>query len=449
MILLISWAILLFSCRIEKTVGIPVKDSITIKVNTNSIIATGVSNKYGLNLNAGIDADVNRPADSRSLVEAIKDIGAKYLRYPGGKKSLYYFWAADPYTDPASNYWAPGRYAEYAKNTINFDQFISICNQTDATPHINVGYNPEVGLNETVAAEWVRYANITKGYGIKHWEIGNEMWQDELGFTTNTLAALVKMYSKAMKSIDPSIKIGVSWNDLPAIIQECDSFIDFVSISNYEHGNVGIKSYNAYATKGDVNFLKIDENISKKIVVSEFSPILWDNSDWDATNNLGKGLMNFDFVGQILKSEKCEYACFWNTRWYTDSKPVYNALDDKNDLTPIAKSLVLWRMFIKDKLVCATSTEGSIVSYASYDSDNGDLNIFLINKATSSKDVTVNVKSDFTYSTTFDIWQYKGNGYTYVNPVVENVGKANIKDNIIEAFTLPSTSITTFVLKAK
>ncbi len=24
------------------------------------------------------------------------------------------------------------------------------------------------------AAGWVRYANVTKGYGIKYWEIGNE-----------------------------------------------------------------------------------------------------------------------------------------------------------------------------------------------------------------------------------------------------------------------------------
>ena len=98
-LVLIIWITLFFLGRTENIYGNLLKDKVSVTINTNNIIATGISNKFGLTLNAGIDVDANRPAGSRALTEAINDTGAKHLRYPGGKKSLYYFWAAYPYKD--------------------------------------------------------------------------------------------------------------------------------------------------------------------------------------------------------------------------------------------------------------------------------------------------------------------------------------------------------------
>jgi alpha-L-arabinofuranosidase len=448
-IIVATGAILFLSCKILYNDSKKINEQISVTVNTNTVLAIGINNKYGINLNAAIDSDADRPTGSRTLIEAIEDMGIKYLRYPGGKKSMLYFWSAAPYVDPSTNYWVPGYYSNNAKSTIDFDQFMSICHQTGAIPHINVGYNPAVGLDENVAAAWVRYANVTKGYEIKYWEIGNEMWQKYLGFTASTLAEVVAKYSRAMKAVDSSIKIGVSWQNLPEIIAECGDHIDFVNISNYVHGIEGLKSYEAYANTANVDFLKMDTRASKQIIISEFSPIIWDNTDWDATNNLGKGLMNFDFIGQILKSAKCEYACFWNTRWYNNDKPIYNALDDNNNLTPVAKSMVLWRMFIKEKLVSSTSETGSIVTYAAYDSDNGDLNVFVINKATTTQAVHIGISSKHQYMKKSNVWQYKGTGYSDENPVVQDAGTVRVSGNKISGYNLPATSITTFVLKKK
>ena len=62
---------------------------------------------------------------------------------------------------------------------MDFDEFIAWKNSFGSEAIIVV--NLENGFVENdlekaadLAAEWVRYANIEKNYGIKYWEIGNE-----------------------------------------------------------------------------------------------------------------------------------------------------------------------------------------------------------------------------------------------------------------------------------
>ncbi len=61
-----------------------------------------------------------------------------------------------------------------------------------------------------LASSWVKYANITKKYGIKYWEIGNENGgQWEVGGPMNYYdytRKFIKLY-EAMKAADPSITI--------------------------------------------------------------------------------------------------------------------------------------------------------------------------------------------------------------------------------------------------
>src|SRR5436190_1896173 len=77
---------------------------------------------------------------------------------------------------------------------------------------------PSTGLGVNDAA-WVRYANVTKGYGAKYWEIGNEIygnghygadWEADShpAKTPVEYANNVVAYADAMKAVDPSVKIG-------------------------------------------------------------------------------------------------------------------------------------------------------------------------------------------------------------------------------------------------
>jgi hypothetical protein len=69
------------------------------------------------------------------------------------------------------------------------------------------------------AAGWVKYANVDKHYGVKYWEIGNEVpgnghygskWEIDQHADTSPKAYATNLvaFSKAMKAVDPTVKIG-------------------------------------------------------------------------------------------------------------------------------------------------------------------------------------------------------------------------------------------------
>jgi hypothetical protein len=108
------------------------------------------------------------------------------------------------------------------------------------------------------AAAMVQYANVTKGYGIKYFSIGNEpdlydasgLPADSTmpaipGYTTDQYCASVTAYVTAMKAVDPTIKIvgpdlaykyqaGGGSNDwLTPILTTCGGEFDVISIHRY------------------------------------------------------------------------------------------------------------------------------------------------------------------------------------------------------------------------
>ena len=177
---------------------------------------------------SGISKGLNTAVWDGNLLDsaaatAIKNAGIGMLRYPGGSTSDVYHWQ--------SNTNAPGQGTDSSGDT--FDAYMSMVQSVGAQPLITVDYGAGT---PTEAAGWVQYAN--KGgagyngpvptyaggsssghmYGVKYWEIGNEVYGDGTyggsweynnnAHTSATYATNVASYSKAMKAVDPSIKIG-------------------------------------------------------------------------------------------------------------------------------------------------------------------------------------------------------------------------------------------------
>jgi hypothetical protein len=176
-------------------------------------------------------------------------IGA--LRYPGGSTADDYDWQTnsivsvqDGYADPADG----------------FDAFIGLTKAIGAAPIITVNYGSNPARNgggtPAVAASWVRYANISKGYGVQYWEVGNEIygngeygapWETDLhaAHDPGTYGANVALFAAAMKAVDPTIKVGVvlaapgywpdgqspDWNS--NVLARCGTAIDFVIVHWY------------------------------------------------------------------------------------------------------------------------------------------------------------------------------------------------------------------------
>ncbi|SEH02716.1 Alpha-L-arabinofuranosidase [Nonomuraea solani] len=196
-------------------------DEVTpVAVTVNARAALSKVPETGLGTNHAI-WDTN--LGTNQTADLLKDAGMKLLRYPGGSYSDIYHWA---------DHTAPGGYV--APNT-DFDTFMGGVRRTGAQAMVTANYG--TGTAEEAAA-WVRHANVTKKYGIKYWEIGNEnygnghygtAWEadNHADKSPNEYARHVVSYADAMKAADPTIKIGAvlttpaNWPD--AIVGAGDS----------------------------------------------------------------------------------------------------------------------------------------------------------------------------------------------------------------------------------
>ncbi|HKV38730.1 MAG TPA: alpha-L-arabinofuranosidase [Blastocatellia bacterium] len=169
--------------------------SANITVDSTKVIRTVDARIFGLNT-ATWDSSLNTAA-TKTLLGATK-IGA--LRFPGGSTSDDYHWKSNTNTS-GSTHWAT-----------SFDDFASVAQSLNAQVFITINYGSGTAQE---AADWVTYSNVTKGYGFKYWEIGNECygsWENDTHpqqWDPYTYALTVRDYSAAMKAVDPTIKIGV------------------------------------------------------------------------------------------------------------------------------------------------------------------------------------------------------------------------------------------------
>ena len=219
--------------------------TVNVNVNANEGLGTIPSTAYGLN-SAVWDSQMNVPQVQGLLQQA----GVEMLRYPGGSYGDIYNWQDNT---------APGGYV--APGT-GFDSFMGTVKKIGAQPMLIANYGTGTPAE---AAAWVQYANITKGYGAKYWEIGNELygngyygadWEadNHASKSPATYASNVLQYASAMKAVDPSIKIGAvvtlpgnwpdsvvgsgdngDWNRI--VLAAAGSAIDFVIVHWYPNGS--------------------------------------------------------------------------------------------------------------------------------------------------------------------------------------------------------------------
>jgi hypothetical protein len=239
-----------------------------VSINAGASVGTIPGTAFGIN-----DAAWDSHLLDSGIPRLLQRDGVKLMRYPGGSTSDYYQWQSNTaLTCPICG-------GVYANDT--FDAFMGVVMATGAQSMITVNYG--AGTPQE-AAGWVQYANkggpgyngpvptypggssTGQNYGIKYWEIGNELygngtygatWEYDLhSLGPATYANNVTAYSQAMKAVDPSIKIGLvltapgnwpdgvtsasspqPWND--TVLPIACSSIDFVVAHWYAQGPTG------------------------------------------------------------------------------------------------------------------------------------------------------------------------------------------------------------------
>ncbi len=167
------------------------------------------------------------PADNvhgmrKDVLDAIRDIKPPIVRWPGGNFVSGYDWR-DGIGDPDLR---PPRWdrawGAWEWNDFGTDEFMRFCASVGAEPYIctnaGEGYEHE-------AAEWMRYCK-EKGYKVRYWGIGNEMYgQWQLGhLDANKYALKAILFAQAMRKVLPNARLvavgvdGSGWGNWNAIV---------------------------------------------------------------------------------------------------------------------------------------------------------------------------------------------------------------------------------------
>jgi hypothetical protein len=138
------------------------------------------------------------------------------------------------------------------------DRAVAYAHSIGAEPVIQVPHLWDIDGSPATAASaaaMVQYANVTRGYGIKYFAVGNEpdIYSTQGSRTNSTQPAIpnytpsdyctsVRTFVTAMKGVDPSITIvgpDLAWQYQPyadwltPILQTCGDLFDIVSIHRY------------------------------------------------------------------------------------------------------------------------------------------------------------------------------------------------------------------------
>jgi hypothetical protein len=239
-----------------------------VNINANTTVGTLPNTAFGIN-----DAAWDGHLLDSSIPGMLQQAGVQTMRYPGGSTSDYYHWQSNT-VDTCS-------LCGGVDSSDTFDAFMGVVQAAGAQPIITVNYGSGTPQE---AAGWVQYANkggpgytgpvptypggssTGHNYGIKYWEIGNELygngtygstWEYDLhSLGPTTYANNVVAFSQAMKAVDPTIKVGLvltapgnwpdgvtspsspqPWND--TVLPIACSSIDFVVAHWYPQGPTG------------------------------------------------------------------------------------------------------------------------------------------------------------------------------------------------------------------
>jgi hypothetical protein len=202
---------------------------------------------------AGMSAGTSNPQVRAALLSGLKEMGVTSLRYAEGQGGIdadLQDWQGrgactktQGVAGKVANTATPGPddYIQGIAKPLNLGIVYTV-NYGTNPPACNAGGDPEIN-----GASLVRYANRTKGYGIKFWEVGNEVYSNysETDFhdhpnTGDSYARYEPAFYQAMKAEDPSIKIGVpislaiySWQAGFSLPVFTDASYDAVIFHNY------------------------------------------------------------------------------------------------------------------------------------------------------------------------------------------------------------------------
>jgi hypothetical protein len=454
--------------QIGWTPNIP-SSTVALSVNTTKHLRTVDPKLFGVNT-AVWDPDL-ASAECKTL---IRNGEYKAFRFPGGSLSDTYNWKTNT---TGSNTW------QWA---VNFDTFASVAvPQTQGQCFITANYGTGTPAE---AAAWVKYSNVTKKYGFKYWEVGNEVygtWETDSHALPNdpvTYANQFAQYYTAMKAVDPTIKIGAvasagedsyvnyknevvtnprttvkhsGWT--PVMLSTLASLHvtpDFIIYHRYPEYDVDCDFTLLTGNSGWVSdFADLRQQLQDYLgTANTKTQIMCTENNADA-GTAGKQLCSLvnaiyiaDSFGTILQTEANSYM-FWDLfngqqtnpadgPWLYGWRPYGDEGMISADLTQLYPSYYAEQMLNRfaaagDTVVSGTSSYGLLTVYATQRS-NGTVRVMVVNK---------NAVAALPANLTFTGFTPKGNATEYFYGIPQDAAASKGQSQAIEMTTLSHLSL--------
>jgi len=340
------------------------------------------------------------------------DVNIGLVRMPGGSASDKYYWNGNGIVEgevvDTSKYKAPYWKVDYSgyrpgfwidakdwgkASSINMDaKAMHEITRMHPKARNLVTVNAGSGTPE-MAAEWVRWANIENNWGIEYWEIGNELngaWEtghirpDGSTMDAEKYTEIFIAYAKAMKAVDPTIKIGGPSCDVEhpeyfePLLRDAGEYVDFITLHYYwlrtsfateEKLFDGVDALKPFAKELDQ---LVEKYQPERVGEIEYSVTEWNSKlpkDQDAYR-LVNGLWFASWIGEMAKCG-IDSATVWDM--FSGKDNGHGMLVGRGEgFVPTARywGFWLWSHYMGDSLIRTEMKEGTdLHAYATRDGE--------------------------------------------------------------------------------
>lgn len=425
-----------------------------------------------------MDSDAGHPR-ATSMAAIYQRLGVESVRYPYGHLANNYLWTSPPYEraahglvprvasmshPPAKWEWAVNPDGTFIKG-LDFDEFMEQCRKAAIEPVIVINVmahkyhgGPSLESLREAAVEWVRYANVTRSYGVRYWQLGNEQDHHPKLMTLDEYLDIYGDFSKAMKAVDPAIQTGVAitGNVLWArtLLENFPEHVDFIGCHQYQWKGWAVRDWVEQEQPLIPHALRIENVIRNSprpdagLMITETSSFgKW--HDGPGKPDIMRALCFAEMLLHYATIENLSFAHFWCTHnaWAPDNvdEDIASALTLANEPKPNAVVIGLINRSLGSRMVQANRVAGPVRAFASHSADDDRLVVYLINK--SDMPVAANILIKCISPREIESRTvYAGTGYDDLDPKMGNDQDATLSGGRAVT-TLPEVSLTILILR--
>ncbi|MBB6461783.1 carbohydrate binding domain-containing protein [Flammeovirga kamogawensis] len=369
-----------------------------------------------------------------SVAQLYQDIGAGFLRWPGGTVATMYHW-----NDLSGVGWIDNWNPNYNRSSdadpsdyMDLDEYITLTNAA--------GTEPMLGINMSSGLEWDREEEalqealdmiqycIDQNFDVRYFYLDNETYHHGNGYnkdangnggewTASLYAEQVNIYAAAIKTLVPDAKLIANWTDkvrtntanYTTIINTCGHNIDYIDVHWY--WKWGVATWEAWKEKTPMEnetewydggtfveeiefFNTLTASLGKPHI--KLAALEWNVAPGDYNHNpthtqFRNTLIQAEMQMQFMQGG-IELASMWTTQWKGSSTTDFQALlnsDDKYMPSPSAKMFELYKNAIDGNVVASSAADGHILT-TTIIKDNKAY-VYLLNKNDNNKNADFNI----------------------------------------------------------